>query len=295
MSKKKKKSKKINRTDMDLIESKLASIGSGVYFKPLEGKNQIRILPPWNDEGYPFHEECFHYGLKREGKNVSVPGPHPVIMKAIKKLEKSGKEDSKLAKRLAPRTKFYANILDRKSKKIMVWGFSRKILSTILSYMADPDWGDITDIEEGHDLIIERTGQNLDTKYEIRIKPKPSELGDVNLDELHQLDELVEEIDDDEVEEMLEQVTGESSEGDDDDDDEDDGDEDDDDEEGGEEEDEEEDDDDEEDDDEEDEEEEEEEEKVKPKKKKKKAKKETKKKRKTKKETKKSKKKKRKK
>ena len=207
---------KVHKTNMETIEKKLASIGSGLFFKAKEGLNIVRILPPWNDQGDPFYEATLHYGLKMEGKMVTVPGPHPIIMKEIEKLEKAGREDSKLAKRLAPRIKFYANILDRKTGKVSIWGFSRKILKTILGYMGDPDYGDITDPDRGHDLVIDREGSGMnDTRYEVRIKPKPSELGDeVDLDKLPKLDEVIgEEISDDDVEEMLEAAIGSGGDG----------------------------------------------------------------------------------
>ncbi len=276
-----KKKNKTRKTDMSQIEQRLAELGSGTFFKPKEGKNIIRILPPWNDDGMFFFEQPYHYGLKKEGRTLTIAGPNPIVMKYLKKMSEMGSEDAKLAKRLEPRTKYYANILDRKSKKIMIWGFSKKILQTILSAMADPDYGDITDEEDGHDIVIERVGTGLETKYEVRVRPKPSEVGDdVNLDNLHILDEVVEDYSDSEIKAMLKETF--DSVDDDDDDDEpkkkkkkDDDDEDD-------------EDDDEDDDDDDDEEEE------KPKKKKKKKEKEEKKKKKGKKETTKSKKKKRK-
>jgi len=213
---KKEKRKKANKTNMDLIEQKLAEVGSGTFFKAKEGKNKVRILPPWNDEGLFYHEQVYHYGLKHDGKNVTVAGPNPIVMKFIKKMEEQGSEDAKAAKKLQPKTKYYVNILERTSNKVMIWGFSRKVLGTILSAMADPDYGDITDLEEGYDVTIERAGTGLDTKYEVRVRPKQSE-AEIDLDKLHMLDEIVEDFSDKEVKSMLKETFEEADDDDDDD------------------------------------------------------------------------------
>lgn len=211
MREKQPKEKKLYSTDMDKVQKELARLGSGSYFKPKEGKNYVRILPPMNNSGLFYHEATLHYGLKRDGKNISVPytGESSPVMALIKKLEKEGPEGAKLAKRLAPRTKYYANVIDRSSGKVQVWGFSKKILSSILSAMGDPDLGDITDPEDGHDLVVERSGQNLETKYEIRVRPKPSHIGeDVDLDQMKDLETLVDDMDDDEIEGLIDENFG---------------------------------------------------------------------------------------
>ena len=206
-----KKTKKLGETNMDLITKKLAEIGSGKFFKAKEGKNYIRILPPLNDSGLFYYEAMVHYGFKKKGKSITVgfQGDDSPIMKFLKEMEEDGKEGEKLARRLAPRTKFYANVVDRASGKIVIWAFSRKTLSTILSAMADPDVGDITDPEKGHDVVVERRGQKLETEYEIRVRPKPSPLGDeIDIEKAFNLEEVVEELDEEEQEELIDENFG---------------------------------------------------------------------------------------
>lgn len=197
---------------MDKIQKKMAELGTGKFFKPKEGKNQVRILPPWNDEGLFFLEATAHYGLKKEGRDIPIPCSGKAdcpICQFIRKMEKGGKEDTKLAKRLASRTKFYVNILDRKSEKVSIWGFSRKILGGLLNRMDDEDFGDITDPDEGFDVIIEREGTGMKTSYDVRVKPKSSS---VDLDELELLDlekEVSRDLSEDEIEDLIEENFGE--------------------------------------------------------------------------------------
>ena len=115
-----------------------------------------------------------------------------------------GLKNEEIADRIRPRTKYYANVLDRKSGKAMIWGFTPKTLGILLSYCSDPDYGDISHPEEGYDVVIERTGTGRnDTKYQIRMRPKQNEV-DMEGVVLANLDtEVVKEMTEEELEEVL--------------------------------------------------------------------------------------------
>ena len=71
---KKKKSPKYFLADQSKITKKLEELGSGTFFKPKEGKNTIRILPPWSSEGIWYKEATMHYSLvNKEGKDRVYP------------------------------------------------------------------------------------------------------------------------------------------------------------------------------------------------------------------------------
>lgn len=206
-----KKVKKYYSADMEKIQKKLSEIGSGDYFKPKEGKNIIRILPPWSSEGVWYKEAVIHYGVKNEkGKErgyacLKMFDKECPICEKHAELVKEGEESKELAYSILGRVKYYTNILDRKSGKVMIWGFSSKTLGILLSYCQDPDYGDISDPENGYDVIIEREGTGrMDTRYQIRCRPKASAI-DVEgwEDKLRNLDELNEEPDADKLEELI--------------------------------------------------------------------------------------------
>jgi len=211
------KKQKYFETDSEKIQKKLEELGTGTFFKAKEGKNIVRILPPWSKEGIWYKEATLHYGLKNEsGKERAYPclkmfdEECPVCSKRDELLE-GGEEDKKIADQLRPRTKYYANVLDRTSNKIMIWGFSAKTLSILLSYTSDPDYGDISNPEEGFDIVIERTGTGrMDTRYQIRMKPKPSEVDMEEAGTLFNLDkEVVDDMEENALEEIVEQNFGE--------------------------------------------------------------------------------------
>lgn len=229
------KEKKYYDTDPEKIQKALAEIGQGDFFKPKEGKNVIRILPPWSKKGVWYKEATIHYGVLHEGKERGYTclkqfDKECPICEKRNDLLKGDSEEREIADKLRPRLKYYANVLDRNTGRVMVWGFTSKTLGILLGYEADPDHcnNKLTDPEEGFDVVIERQGTGrTDTKYNIRVKPKSSEIGDDSdwEDKMKNLDDIVEEPDEEKIQESLSGMFGKStkkhSDDDDDDDDED--------------------------------------------------------------------------
>lgn len=172
----KNKGRQWNESDVDAIEAALADLGGGNYFKAQDGKNVVRILPPYDDSGKWFIETKLHYGFKRDGKTVAIPAdPGGYIEEKLNELASEGEEGAKLARRYGVRTKYYVNVIDRASGAVKIWGFSNKIMTSLKKYYFDEEDGArFDDPEEGRDIIIERTGKGLDTRYEIRFRPKPT-------------------------------------------------------------------------------------------------------------------------
>ena len=203
--------------DQSKLQQKLDELGTGTFFKPKEGKNTVRILPPWSDSGLWYKEATMHYGLANlEGKERAQPclkmfGNACPVCEARMELEKGTQEDKKAADRIRPRTKYYTNILEGKSGKVMIWGFTPKTLGILLSYCSDPDYGDISHPEEGFDVVIERQGTTrTDTKYQIRLRPKATAIEVEGWDaQMHNLDaEVVDEMEYDELLSIVESNFG---------------------------------------------------------------------------------------
>lgn len=210
---------KVGKTDLDKAKQKLAEIGSGKFFKPVVGPNRVRILPPNNDSGVFYHEESIHYGLKKDGRGISIKfiGNDSPIMQYVNKLKQEGPEGEKLAKRLEPKTKYFANVIDRKTGMICIWAFSKKTLKILLSAMDDEDIGDITDLENGFDVIIDREGTGMtDTRYEVRVRPKSTPAlnadGEPDLSKMLDLEaEVSEELSEEEQEDVIAENFGKSN------------------------------------------------------------------------------------
>ena len=73
------------------------------------------------------------------------------------KLWNEGTEDSKkMAKGLFAKQRFFSPVLVRgeEAEGVRVWGYGKQAYEKLLTIVLDPDYGDITDPEEGNDLKI---------------------------------------------------------------------------------------------------------------------------------------------
>lgn len=176
---------KYYETDKAALQKKRAELGSGKYWQPKEGKNQVRILPPWSEEGVWFYKLPLHYGFKDdEDRNRAYPclrewkGERCPACDAIAELKKVD-GGQKISERLRARSKYYVNLIDRRigEDKVFIYGLSGKMLNEILSYEDDEDYGDVVNPKTGYDFVIDRTGSGLQTRYAVRIRPKPAPTG----------------------------------------------------------------------------------------------------------------------
>lgn len=190
---KEEKKKKGKRTDLEKSLEGLEEIGREEFFKAKEGKNTIRILPPWNEEGKFYFIGKLHYGIS--SSNLPIPcreaiGKTCPICEAIKNIK-----DRDIARKLSQRTRVYMNVIDRAkpAQGVKVLGCTPKQMKQLRGYLEDSDFGDITDPEDGRDVIIEKDSSTTPNTYDIRVRPKSSPIDyDEWEAELHKLDEIQE-------------------------------------------------------------------------------------------------------
>ena len=175
--------------DLNAIRNKLNQLQTQTtrqnnLWKPEPGKQQIRIVPYQHDKANPFQELYFHYDLGK--KNFLSPithgRPDPVVEFA-EKLKASGNSDEwKLGKKLEPKMRCYVPIIVRgkESEGVKFWGFGKTVYTEILGFIADPDYGDLTDPMNGRDIVVEFTPSEGGgyPKTAIRVKPNTSPMAD---------------------------------------------------------------------------------------------------------------------
>ena len=125
----------------------------------------------------------FHYDLGK--KNFLSPithgNPDPVVEFA-EKLKASGNSDEwKLGKKLEPKMRCYVPIVVRgkESEGVKFWGFGKTVYTELLGFIADPDYGDLTDPGQGRDIVVEfvpAEGAGSYPKTTIRVKPNTTPL-----------------------------------------------------------------------------------------------------------------------
>ncbi len=155
-------------------------------WKPQPGKTQIRIVPYEFNKDNPFIELFFHYNLNNRSylSPISFGRPDP-IEEFAQKLKGSGnKEDYQLSKKLEAKMRTFAPVIVRgeESQGVKFWGFGKTVYQELLSIIADPDYGDITDPVNGRDVSVEfisaeESGASF-PKTNIRVKPNQTPISD---------------------------------------------------------------------------------------------------------------------
>ena len=155
-------------------------------WKPTPGKHQVRIVPYKFSPENPFIELFFHYNINNKTylSPSSFGRPDPIVEFAEKLKRMGDKEDWKAAKKMEPKLRTFVPVLVRgeESEGVKFWGFGKTVYQEILGYIADPDYGDITDPTNGRDITIEYTSaEDAGTSYPvttIRVKPNVTPLGE---------------------------------------------------------------------------------------------------------------------
>ena len=154
------------------------------FWKPEPGKTQIRIVPYKFNKDNPFQELFFHYQFENKTmvSPVTYGRPDPINEFSTKLKSTGVKDDWIQGKRLEPKMRTYAPVIVRgqESEGVKFWGFGKTVYQELLSIIADPDYGDITDPINGRDITVEKQtpaeAGNQYGKTTIRVKPNMTPL-----------------------------------------------------------------------------------------------------------------------
>jgi len=157
--------------DMSKMQAKLDKLnnkGGGetsIFWRPDEGDQTIRIMCP--EDGDPFKDFHFHYnvgnnrGFLCTKKNFGEDCP---VCDFASKLWREGvasndDELKKQAKSLFTRQRFASPVLVRgeEDKGVKVWSYGKRAYETLIGYVLNPEYGDITDVDEGTDITLTYT------------------------------------------------------------------------------------------------------------------------------------------
>jgi len=223
--------------DMELMRRKLATLrgehdgnGNSVWFRPDEGDTDIRIVP--TNDGDPLKEMFFHYNVGEHRGGILCPkrnfGEHCPVCEFASQLWREGsdnndEESKKLAKSLFVRTRYFSPVVvrGREDEGIKVYGYGKMAYELLLGYILDPEYGDVTDIQEGTDITLTYTkptkpGAYPQTNLKMRRNTSPlledSDAIPALLDGLPEFDGLFERHTPEQIDAILdEQLAGDSS------------------------------------------------------------------------------------
>lgn len=186
--------------DINKLAEKLSKLNTtkgeftDLWFKPSEEEQRIRILP-YPHQNDPFIEVYFHYNI---GNSKSLVCPRamegracPICDLAEEIKAKGGDDNYKIFQDYKAKMRTYVPVLVRGKEEegVKLWGFGINIYKELGGYMVDPDWGNIADVTEGHDISVRMIPVGKpgnDTRYPktvMKLKPKKTPLG-VDLDEI---------------------------------------------------------------------------------------------------------------
>jgi hypothetical protein len=149
--------------DIKKMKQKLTALqtkgGKTSFWSPKEGQTySIRVLS--TPDGDPFKEYWFHYELGTQGgflcPKKNFGDSCPVCDFASKLFKEKDEDSTKMAKKFLPRQRFFSPIVVRGEEKegVKVWGYGKLAYQDLINLVLNPDYGDITDPENGTDLTI---------------------------------------------------------------------------------------------------------------------------------------------
>ena len=177
------------RQKLNNSQNKTSGNKNDTKWRPSEGDQTIRILP--TKDGDPFKEFHFHYNV---GKNPGILcpkknyGEHCPICDFASSLWRDGVDNNddqskNAAKKLFARKRYYSPILIRgkETDGVKIWAYGKTAYETLLGYVLDPDYGDITSSETGTDIVLTYTVPGTPGSFpKTQLKPRrrPSVLCD---------------------------------------------------------------------------------------------------------------------
>jgi hypothetical protein len=149
-------------------------------WKPTEGKTVIRIVPWKENRENPFIELYFHYLGNKTHLSPTSYGNRDPIAEFADELRAEGTKDAwAQARPFSPKLRTYVPVIVRgeESKGVRFFSFGKTVYQELLSIIDDPDYGDITDVKNGRDIVVEYIPQEKsDTSFaKTTVRPKPNQ------------------------------------------------------------------------------------------------------------------------
>jgi len=182
------KSEKLAKMRQALSETDTGSGSAGFLGALSEGVTIVRILPEVGDMPRFFQEVGRHQMPGKDGKRVYCPKftsrgkLNCPVCEIVDQLYQAGDTASKaFAGQIRAKKEYWMNVIARADEKtgVKIYTPGVMVFRQLMSLIQDPDYGDITDVEDGYDIKIERKGKTKnDTDYQVRAAKNSSPLSD---------------------------------------------------------------------------------------------------------------------
>ena len=150
------------RARLDTVKNNGKAGGS--FWRPKDGTQAIRIVP--TADGDPFKDYWFHYNLgpdqkggllcpkKNHGEECPICDFKDSLWKEFN--ETQDQDTMKMAKDMSPRQRFFSPVLVRgeENEGVRIWGYGKEAYTSLLNLVLNPEYGDITDVDDGTDEAV---------------------------------------------------------------------------------------------------------------------------------------------
>jgi len=173
------------------------------YWVPDFGENLVRILPPV--DGTLFYKKVgVHYRLVGSGMEFCpklTEGASCPVCEVVDQLKRMNTPVAmQLVNRLAVVERYLMNVIPLKEgeeKVIRQYLAPKTVRLALLKIVLDPDYGDVTDLERGRNIVIEKVQASGGfVNYSVRAKPRETSIREVlgrqlRVEEIPDLNEFV--------------------------------------------------------------------------------------------------------
>lgn len=162
------------KTKRDRVEQERTG-GTG-FWKPAGGENRIRIMPAWDESAEAFwFRTGTHFNVGPDEKPVPCPEESGVadtcfLCRKSKQLAKGDEDERDEGEAIGGRPGFLMNIVDYAHAEdgVQVWRCGITAFRQIRKlWLNDDEYGDMTDLADGYDILVGRAGEGINTKYDI--------------------------------------------------------------------------------------------------------------------------------
>lgn len=165
-----------------------APVGGGAdFWNPPEGESRIRVMPPWNADVEEFwFATATHFNVGPDERAVACPDLSGVsdscyICRLVKRLSRGDEDERAESDAMNARPRYLLSIVDLGSPQngVQVWPAPKTIFRQLKKFwLNEEDYGDFTSFKDGFDILVEKTGTGLNTRYDCtptRSKAFPSD------------------------------------------------------------------------------------------------------------------------
>lgn len=152
-----------------------AKTGGSDFWNPSDGETRIRVMPPATEDQDDFwFKTATHFNVGPDERAVPCPSESGIrdscfLCRLGKRLGRGDEDEQAEAEDIGARPRFLISIVDYADPEegVQVWPCPVTVFRQLKKFRLNEDeYGDMTDLKEGYDIIVERAGSGINTKYD---------------------------------------------------------------------------------------------------------------------------------